>query len=44
MAEYKHGSMDIEEHEKGFEAFVKFTVRAVIVIFFILLFLAVFNS
>lgn len=44
MAEYKHGSMNIEAQEKTFEGFVKFVVRAVIVIFFILLFLAVFNS
>lgn len=44
MAEYKHGSMNIEAQEKTFASFMTFVVRSVIVIFFILLFLAVFNS
>lgn len=44
MAEHKHGSMDISDHEKTFDGFVKFTIRMVIVIFAILIFLAVFNS
>lgn len=44
MAEHKPGSMNIEVQEKTFEAFIRFTVRSVVVIFFILLFLAVFNS
>ena len=44
MAEHKHGSMNIEVQEQTFASFMKFVVRAVVVIFFILLFLAVFNS
>ena len=44
MAEHKHGSMDISAHEKTFDGFVKLTIRMVIVIFAILIFLAVFNS
>ena len=44
MAEYEHGSMNIDAQEKTFEGFIKFTIRTVIVIFAILIFLAVFNS
>ena len=44
MADHEHGTMDIEEQEKTFSGFVTFCIRSVIVIFFILLFLAVFNS
>lgn len=44
MAEHKPGSMDIEEQEKTFDGFVKFSIRTVIVVFLVLLFLAVFNS
>ncbi|HBM61541.1 aa3-type cytochrome c oxidase subunit IV [Salipiger marinus] len=44
MAEHKHGSMDISAQEKTFEGFVKFSMRTVIVVIGILLFLAVFNT
>ncbi|APZ52832.1 aa3-type cytochrome c oxidase subunit IV [Salipiger abyssi] len=44
MAEHKHGTMDITAQEKTFNGFVKFTIRTVGVIIFILLFLAVFNT
>ncbi|MEM7319264.1 MAG: aa3-type cytochrome c oxidase subunit IV [Pseudomonadota bacterium] len=44
MAEYKHGEMDITEQTAMFNAFVTFTIRSVIVITFIALFLAVFAS
>lgn len=44
MAEHKPGTMDITEHEKTFQGFIKFSVRAVVVILAILIFLAVFNS
>lgn len=44
MAEYQHGTMDTRAQEKTFEGFIKTAERAVIVIFFILLFLAVFNT
>ena len=44
MAEYKHGSMDIKEHEKTFDGFIRWSVRVVIASFAILIFLAIFNS
>lgn len=44
MADYTHGKMDITEQTKTFNGFVKFVTWAVAVIFFVLLFLAVFAS
>ena len=44
MAEHKHGEMDISVQEKTFEGFVNFTIKTVIVILAIVVFLAVFNS
>ncbi|WP_305969372.1 MULTISPECIES: aa3-type cytochrome c oxidase subunit IV [unclassified Mameliella] len=44
MAEHKHGSMDITVQEKTFEGFIKFTIRTVIVILCIVIFMAIFNS
>jgi len=44
MAEHKPGTMNIDAQEKTFHGFVSFVTRAVIVIFLILIFLAVFNS
>ncbi len=44
MAEHEQGTMDIEAQEKTFSGFVTFTIRAVIVILAILIFLAIFNS
>lgn len=44
MAEHKHGNMDIKDHEETFYAFVRLTKNAVIVIFLVLIFLAIFNS
>lgn len=44
MAKHEHGTMNIEVQEKTFEGFLKYVIRAVIVIFAILIFLAVFNS
>ena len=32
VAEHKHGEMDIADHEKTFEGFVKFVAWAVIII------------
>ncbi len=40
MAEFKHGTMDMTDHEKTFAGFVKFTTRVVIGIFVFLVFLA----
>ena len=44
MAEHKHGSMDIKDHEKTFEGFVKFTTYSVIGILIFLVFLALVNG
>lgn len=44
MAEHKHGEMNIDVQEKTFAGFVTFTVRAVMVIIGILLFIALVNS
>lgn len=44
MAEHKHGEMDISTQEATFHGFMKFMTRAVIVIFAILIFMAIFTS
>lgn len=44
MAEFKHGSMEIDAHEKTFEGFIKYVVRGAIVCLAVLIFLAIFNS
>ena len=44
MAEHKHGDMKIETQEKTFAGFVSITQWAVIVIFAILIFMAIFAS
>lgn len=44
MAEHKHGSMDITEHEKTFDGFIRWSVRVGAVSIGILIFLAIFNS
>jgi hypothetical protein len=44
MAEYKPGSMDITEHEKTFDGFIRWSVRVAAVSIGILIFLAIFNS
>lgn len=44
MAEHKHGSMDITTQEKTFDGFITFTIRTVIVILCLVVFMAVFNS
>mgnify|MGYP001824740597 FL=1 len=44
MAEHKHGEMDVEVQEKTFEGFMQCTIKTVIVIFAILLFLLIFAS
>ncbi len=36
--------MDITEHEKTFEGFIRFTIRSVYVILAILIFLALFRT
>lgn len=44
MAEHKHGTMDTSDQEKTFEGFINFTIRTVIVILCVVIFLAVFNT
>ncbi len=44
MADHKHGDMNIETQEKTFEGFMKFTVRTVIVILLLLIWMAIFIS
>ncbi|MCU0910221.1 MAG: aa3-type cytochrome c oxidase subunit IV [Rhodobacteraceae bacterium] len=44
MADYKPGEMDIREHEKTFEGFVRWSVRVTIFSIGVLIFLAIFNS
>ena len=44
MADHKHGEMNIKEHEKTFEGFVRATKYVVIAVLLVLIFLAMFNS
>ena len=44
MAEHKHGTMDVKDHEKTFAGYVTFTSNAVIVIIAILIFMALVNA
>ncbi|MEP3347434.1 MAG: aa3-type cytochrome c oxidase subunit IV [Litoreibacter sp.] len=44
MAEHKHGSMDVTEHERMFAGFAKFTTYAVIGILIFLVLLAMVNG
>ena len=42
MAEHEHGSMNIDVQEKTFEGFMQWTVRSVMVIIAIIIFMAIF--
>lgn len=44
MAEHKHGSMDISVQEKTYEGFIKFSVRATVVILVALVLLTLANG
>ncbi len=44
MAEHEHGKMDIEVHERTFEAFIRFWVYVFGAAALVLVFLALFNS
>lgn len=44
MTEHKHGEMDITEHERTFDGFLKFWVYVFSAAIGILIFLAIFNS
>ncbi|MCR9124531.1 MAG: aa3-type cytochrome c oxidase subunit IV [Rhodobacteraceae bacterium] len=42
MAEHKHGDMDIKDHVKTFDGFMKFTTYTVVAIIVLLVLMAVF--
>ncbi len=44
MSDYKHGSMNVEQNEKDFSTFLKFSRNVVIISILVLIFLAIFNS
>lgn len=44
MADHEHGSMDVKNHEKTFDGFVKFTTYTVIGILVFLILLALING
>jgi hypothetical protein len=44
MAKHEHGKMDITEHEKTFEGFVKWSIWVSAISIGILIFLALVNS
>ncbi len=44
MAEHKHGSMDIREHEKTFAGFIKFSIWTAALSIGILIFMALVNA
>ncbi len=41
---HTHGSMDIRTHERTFEGFIRFVGWSLVVIFFVLVFMALANS
>ena len=42
MADQKHGDMDIEEQEKTFDGFMRWTMRTVIAIIVLFIWMAIF--
>ncbi|WP_397541843.1 aa3-type cytochrome c oxidase subunit IV [Roseovarius salis] len=44
MAEHKHGDMNIEEHEKTFEGFIRATAWTVVAVIVVLIFMALVNA
>jgi Bacterial aa3 type cytochrome c oxidase subunit IV len=44
MAEYERGNMDIGEHEKTFEGFIKFWIYLSAAVIVVLIFLAMFYT
>ena len=44
MVDHKHGEMDVTEHEKMFEGFVRFSARVAIFSILVLVFLALVNT
>ncbi len=44
MAEHDHGGMDVAQHQRTFEAFIRFWVYVFGAALAVLIFLALFNS
>jgi hypothetical protein len=44
MAEYKPGSMDITDHEKTFESFIKMATRVAIAALLVIIFIGLVNG
>jgi hypothetical protein len=44
MADHKHGSMDITVQEQTFDGFIKFTIKSLYAILFIVFLLIVFGA
>lgn len=44
MAKHKHGSMNTKEHEKTFDAFIRFVIWGFVISFSLLIFLALANG
>ncbi|ABG32906.1 aa3-type cytochrome c oxidase subunit IV [Roseobacter denitrificans] len=42
MAEHKHGEMDIEAQEKTFDGFMRWSMRTVIAIIVLIIWMAIF--
>ncbi|MGL4278732.1 MAG: aa3-type cytochrome c oxidase subunit IV [Albidovulum sp.] len=44
MADHTHGKMDVREHEKTFEGFIRVTTWAAVACIVVLIFLALANA
>ncbi|MCY3878691.1 MAG: aa3-type cytochrome c oxidase subunit IV [Rhodobacteraceae bacterium] len=44
MGKHEHGSMDVKQHQRDFDAFVKFAFWVCVAAIAVLIFLAIFNS
>jgi hypothetical protein len=44
MSDYKPGEMDIREHEKTFDGFIRWSVRVAVASVVFLILLAIFNA
>lgn len=42
MAEHKHGDMDVQDQEKTFDGFMRWTMRTVIAIIVLFIWMAIF--
>ncbi len=44
MADHQHGSIDVRDHEKTFNGFIRFVTWAAIIVLLILIFMALVNA